>query len=370
VRILGFGTYDGAKQPRVAVLLQGLEDLGCEVTELNRPLGFSTDERVEMLHKPWLVLRLVVRLAAKWAALSVQRLRLPRPGPDVVLVGYLAQFDVILARVLFPRAVIALDLLVFADDTAQDRGVKVGSRTRLLRWLDRAAMKAATVIVVDTEENEALVPPDHRRKVAVAPVGALHDWFIPPASERVDGPLRAIFFGLFTPLQGAPVIGAAIAALPSDLSIEVTMVGSGQDFAETRSRVGDDPRVTWLHWVPSDDLPRIVARHDVCLGIFGESPKALRVVPTKVYQGSAAGCAIVTSGTAPQRRALGAAATFVPPGDPEALSNALVRLVEAPADVRRLRESAHDLATRSFRPMDVAQPVLVALQGRARQGVS
>ena len=51
-----------------------------------------------------------------------------------------------------------------------------------------------------------------------------------------------------------------------------------------------------------------MADHDVCLGIFGTGAKAPRVVPNKVFQGAAAGCAIVTSDTAPQRRVLGDAA--------------------------------------------------------------
>ena len=75
--------------------------------------------------------------------------------------------------------------------------------------------------------------------------------------------------------------------------------------------------------MPAANLPALVAGHDVCLGIFGTGDKALRVVPNKVFQGAAAGCAIVTSDTAPQRRALGDAAVLVPPGDPEALAAAL-----------------------------------------------
>ena len=63
--------------------------------------------------------------------------------------------------------------------------------------------------------------------------------------------------------------------------------------------------VTWRDWVPTAELPGLVASHDVCLGIFGDTDKALSVVPTKVYQGAAAGCASITSDTAPQRRGVG-----------------------------------------------------------------
>ena len=124
-----------------------------------------------------------------------------------------------------------------------------------------------------------------------------------------------VFYGLYTPLQGTPVIGAALSRI-AGAPIEVTMIGSGQDAAATRAAAAANPAVRWLDWVPAADLPALVAGHDVCLGIFGTGDKALRVVPNKVFQGAAAGCAIVTSDTAPQRRALGDAAVLVPPGDP------------------------------------------------------
>ena len=102
--------------------------------------------------------------------------------------------------------------------------------------------------------------------------------------------------------------------------------------------------------MPAADLPALVAGHDVCLGIFGTGDKALRVVPNKVFQGAAAGCAIVTSDTAPQRRALGDAAVLVPPGDPEALAAALRRLADDRADLARLRRQARGLARQPFAP--------------------
>src|ERR1700753_556024 len=104
------------------------------------------------------------------------------------------------------------------------------------------------------------------------------------------------------------------------------MVARGQDEAETKRAAAANAAVRWLDWVPSDELPALVGAHDVCLGIFGTGEKALRVVPHQVFQGAAAGCAIVTSDTAPQRRTLGDAARLVPPGDPAALADALREL--------------------------------------------
>jgi glycosyltransferase involved in cell wall biosynthesis len=108
-------------------------------------------------------------------------------------------------------------------------------------------------------------------------------------------------------------------------------------------------------------LPALVAGHDVCLGIFGTGPKALRVVPNKVFQGAAAGCAVVTSDTAPQRRALGAAALLVPHGDSAALADALRALAADRAELARLRAASHRLATARFAPDQVVGPLLDAI---------
>lgn len=360
MRVLGFGTYDSSRQPRSAVLLEGLRAHGAQVSELNRPLGFSSQERVEMLQRPFLVYRLVLRLLARWSSLVVGRWR-PWHRPDVVIVGYLAQFDVVLARLLFPRATIVLDLLVFADDTARDRGVEAGLRTRALRLLDRAAVKCADVVMVDTEENAEMVP--GMRPVLVVPVGAGRGWFETARRPKVleERPLQVIFFGIFTPLQGTPLIAQALATLPPDVPLSLTMVGVGQEYDAVRSALEHESRVKWIPWVPEGELPDLVAEHDVCLGIFGSTPKALRVTPTKVYQGAAAGCAIITSDTAPQRRALGDAAVFVAAGDASALSRALRDLANNPQEVARLARMAHERALAEFQPDRLARDFLSAL---------
>lgn len=360
MRIVGFGTYDREKHPRVGILLEGLSQLGNEVSELNAPLGFSTAERVTMLGKPWLIYRLIWRLLRRWSTLVLGRAS-TRDAPDVVLVGYLGHFDVVLARLLFPRTIIALDLLIFARDTASDRGVGKGPRLTLLTALDRLAMACATLLIVDTEEHAGLLPAAQRSKAVIAPVGSPDEWFAEPVPLQ-DSPLKVLFFGMFTPLQGAPVIGEAIALLPPDTAIELTMVGSGQDLAEARRRAAGSALVTWREWVEPHELRHLLREQHVCLGIFADTPKSLRVTPNKVFQGAAAGCAILTSDTPPQRRSLGDNALFVPVNNPTALANALRSLTEDPSEVRRLRTSAHSRAEADFRPRSVAMPVHAALQ--------
>jgi glycosyltransferase involved in cell wall biosynthesis len=368
MRALLFGTYDTTMHPRVGIIADGLRARGVDVAECNAPLGLDTAARVSMLAQPWRVPALVVRLAGRWTSLALSARRQRRP--DVVIVGYLGHFDVHLARLLFRRVPIVLDHLVGASDTGRDRRLDSGPRQAVLRLIDAAALRAADIVVVDTDEHLAALPARHRAKGVVVPVGAPTVWLEAAGLEAAkleaadvrpaggsDDPLRAIFFGLYTPLQGTPVIGAALGKI-AGAPVQVTMVGNGQDLAAARSAAAANREVTWRTWVPADELPALVAGHDVCLGIFGTGPKALRVVPNKVFQGAAAGCAIVTSDTAPQRRALGDAALLVPPGDPEALASALLRLTDDRAELSRLRAAARTLAACEFAPAQVVVPLL------------
>ena len=377
MRAMIFGTYDTAMHPRIATIAEGLAARGFEVTECNFPLGLSTADRVDMLAKPWKAGALVARLASRWTSLALHARRLPEP--DVVVVGYLGHFDVRLARLLFRRGKtpIVLDHLVGASDTAKDRRLDGGPRQRVLRMIDAGALRAADVIVVDTEEHLEALPPEHRSRAVVVPVGAPTLWNEAAASAgadasapeaagtapAADGPLRVVFYGLYTPLQGAPVIGAALGKL-AGTPVEVTMIGGGQDAAETKAAAADNKSVRWLDWVPAGELPAVVAAHDVCLGIFGTGAKALRVVPNKVFQGAAAGCAVVTSDTAPQRRMLGDAAVLVPPGDAGALADALLGLASDRSELAARRRAARELADQRFTPGQVVAPLVDRLAER------
>ncbi|WP_432826895.1 glycosyltransferase [Dactylosporangium sp. CA-092794] len=360
MRVVFFGTYDTGTHPRVLVLEQGLRAHGATVLECNAPLGVGTAGRVAAVRRPWRMVPLAARVARRWWSLA-RAARAVRPGRgrapvDAVVVGYLGLLDVHLARLLFRRVPIALDHLAGAADTAADRRLGAGMRHRLMAALDRAALHRADIVVVDTDEQRATLPAPVRRRAVVCPVGAPDAWFAAATTEpAAEEPLRVVFFGLYTPLQGAPVIGAA-ARLLAGRPVRFTMVGHGQDEEDTR-RAAEGAAVRWVPWASADELPGLVAGHDVCLGIFGTGAKAHRVVPNKVFQGAAAGCAIVTGDTVPQRRALGDAALFVPPGDPAALAEGLERLATDRAALDRLRAAARRLAADRFTAARVTLPL-------------
>lgn len=358
-KVVFFGTFDTTTTPRIQVLIEGLRAHSYEVDVCNVPLRISTALRVKILQQPWRLPILLAHLLVCWARLVYRRARFVRAA-DYVIVGHLGQFDIHLARLLFWHTPILLDYMISGSDTALDRRVKSSWKQRLLRTLDNSALRIATHVIVDTDEHLRALPNAFRGKGVVVPVGAPNAWF--HANNRpVNHPLRVLFFGAFTPLQGTTVIAEALTRTREPL--EVTMAGTGQDYAAARALAKKTKAsVTWQDWIDAASLPLVTADHDVCLGIFGNTPKALRVTPNKVYQGAAAGCAIVTSDTAPQRRALGDAATYVPVNDAAALAHALDELARNGTLLKKMRQNIRNHADVSFRPEIVVKPLIDMLE--------
>ena len=235
-RVLVFGSYDATLHPRVGVLRDGLAARGWAVQELDAPLGAATSDKVAAAGSPSAALRLVGRQVRSWAGL-VRRSR-GEPDPDVVLVGYMGHADVHLARLRFRRSVIALDHLVGLADTVRDRGLGGGVALRVLD-LRRSQCPARRG---PGGRGHRVAGPDApgagagagRRRPGRGRPGVVRG---PPRGcvrGRGAGPgLRVVFFGLYTPLQGATTIGRAIDLLREE-PIEFTMIGHGQDLAEAR----------------------------------------------------------------------------------------------------------------------------------------
>ena len=333
-RVLAFGTYNAQKHPRIGILISGLRKNGCLVEEINHPMELSTAQRVEILKKPWKLFGFAWMLLRLWRALrrDAHQWVMENGHPDAVLVGYMGHFDVLLAHHVFKGIPIILDHLIFAGDTAKDRGTQ-GLKVKLLQKLDIMAINAATLTLLDTKEHQAMMPRNHPSMVV--PVGASDDWYAAGDNEHIEEralyPRRdnsIVFYGLYTPLQGVPVIAKAIRLLNErGLTAHFTLIGEGQDYDEVRSLTHGLENIEFRTWVETKELPSLVASHAISLGIFSTTPKGLHVVPNKVYQSMAAGCAVITSDTAPQRRMLNNGVIYVQPGNPQELADVIERLI-------------------------------------------
>ena len=231
-------------------------------------------------------------------------------------------------------------LVSLADTLVEDRGrFRRGSlAARALRAVDRRALRSADLVVADTDAHAefladlAGLPRD---RVEVCFVGAEERVFRPGWSPQ--GPFTALFVGKLIPLHGLETILEAAQLTPE---LRLRVVGSGQLDALLAGRPSN---VDWVPWVEYENLAEELHRASCALGIFGTSAKAQRVIPNKAFQALACGTPLVTADTPAARELLvdGESALLVPPGDPQALADALQRLADEPELARRLGAGGH-----------------------------
>jgi glycosyltransferase involved in cell wall biosynthesis len=112
-------------------------------------------------------------------------------------------------------------------------------------------------------------------------------------------------------------------------------------------------------------LPERIHRADILLGVFGETQKAGRVIPNKVFQALASGRPVVTrvSEAYPAAARQSEAMAWVPPGDAHALADAVAAWASEPARLAARNQAARDLYESCFAATVVRAQLAAALDG-------
>jgi glycosyltransferase involved in cell wall biosynthesis len=246
-----------------------------------------------------------------------------------------------LAPLAWSRGVpIVWDMFIPLYDTVvRDRRlVRSSSPIAWALWLwEFAACRAADVVVLDTEAHARLIQQTYHlptKRTAAVLVGAELEHFprAPREAREESREIDVLFFGQFIPLHGIETIVEA-ARRSKNGPYRWSLVGTGQEGERIRALLESDSdvKVDWIRWLPYESLQKRIAQADVCLGIFGESSKAANVIPNKVFQILAVGRPLITRDSPAIRELLSTntpGVRLVPPGDPEALVNAVAALAK------------------------------------------
>ena len=342
MRICFFGTYTVAEgYPVNRVLAKGLRRTGVDVEECRQELwgGFlhelvARPTGAGLLSLCWRLPLCYGRLLAKYMTAR---------DHEWVVVGYPGYLDVLVARALNWRRQRRLALVAFIslyDTAVLDRAqIKAGSwKGRLLKSLDRIAFAAADVVLVDTHaqrQHFATLFELPQDKFRVSLVGEDDDRFYPAAA--IASPLagfEALFFGTYVPLHGIEVILDAAEELRRETGISFTVIGNGQLFPQIRQDAAARQltNIAFVdHWVTTAELVDYIGRARVCLGIFGRTDKAARVIPYKVFDALAMRKPVVTRDSPAVRELLvhGESALLCEP-EGGSLARSLLRLRDDP----------------------------------------
>jgi glycosyltransferase involved in cell wall biosynthesis len=183
----------------------------------------------------------------------------------------------------------------------------------------------------------------HRDRIALLP-GAAHPSSRPSSPERVAA-VRArhgierpyvLTVGTLEPRKGLPTLLRAFDRLVDGTGHELVVVG-GRGWKDRRllealeaRRAGR--RVRWLGYVSEPDLAALYTGAD----LFVFTP-TLEGFGLPLLEAMACGAPVVAADIAALREVAGPAASFVPPGDDDALARAIVRVLGDSREASRLR---------------------------------
>jgi glycosyltransferase involved in cell wall biosynthesis len=343
LRVLLVGTFD-REHSRNRTIRRQLERAGYDVrdcrVELWGPVRYSKLRSDR--------LRTAARAALAYLRLIARSVVARRP--DAVLMLYPGHLDVlVLAPIWRARRVpVVFDPLISLRDTiVVDRKMHEASSLvgRLSLLVDRWSFRLANLVLTDTPEVA-----DHyceltgvpRSRFEVLWPGVNEAVFSPPSSTPGD-PTRVLFYGSFIALHGVDTIVRA-ARLLMDRGVTVRIIGTGQERWAVEEIIALEgiTNVELVGTVPLEELPGEIRAAGICLGIFGTSSKAARVVPFKVFECLAMGRPVVTGDTAAVRGALDGAVWTVPTGDPEALAQRIAELIDDPQARAALARAGHE----------------------------
>jgi glycosyltransferase involved in cell wall biosynthesis len=209
--------------------------------------------------------------------------------------------------------------------------------------LERRGEQAAHAIIALVPRVGALIRADGiATPIHVVPSGVVPGRFQDAARRSHDplGPIprpRVIFVGRLHPQKHVDVLVRAAARIPG---VSVVLVGDGPE-RPGLERLADRLRVTrrvhFLGFVPHERVAGLLCAADVLA-----MPSRYEELGTALLEGMQAGLPIVASATGgiPQVIEHGRTGLLVPPGDPEALTAAIVEILRDGALAARLGNAA------------------------------
>lgn len=374
MRICFFGTYTTSEgYPVNRVLLKGLQRLGIEIDECREELweGFLHET---FSQRRWQTYgRLGWRLVGCYGRLIRRYRRLGKH--QWVLVGYAGYLDILVARLLNWRRQRPLVLVAFIslyDTIVLDRRqIPVNSwKARMLKWFEGLGFRCADLILVDTVEHGKYLAELYRlppEKFARSFVGEDDDFFQLLPEAQTQEMFRVLFFGTYVPLHGVDTVLEAAGHLREMPGVELVLIGKGQLYAQIRQEAErlQLPNLRFIdQWISPAQLREQVRQADVCLGIFGQTAKAARVIPLKVFDALALGRPIITRDSPAIRELLEHQKNVLlcPAGDGAALAAAILKLKQDPGLAKTLALAGRACFNAQAAPEAVARTLVQRLE--------
>jgi glycosyltransferase involved in cell wall biosynthesis len=223
-----------------------------------------------------------------------------------------------------------------------------------LRMQKRVIQRMPTLVTVSENSYDDIVrdfgvDPE---KMRVIPVGVEHDVFVPPSVPRVPGRIVATA-SADVPLKGIVPLLEAVAKLRTERDVELVVVGRAKEggaAARAIERLGLEDAVRFVTGVSEAELVQVFGSAHV--GVVPSLYEGFSL-PAIELMSCATPLVATTAGALPE--VVGDAALTVPPGDTEALAQAIKRVMDDPELAATLGQAGRDRVMSRYTWTSVAE---------------
>ncbi len=352
MRICWFGIYK-KDYSRNDILLTGLKEKNVEIVECH----VSPTEKFRYL-----------KLCKKLLKL--------KNDYDYIFAAYPSTSVVPIAKLLSRKKLIVDAFYSMYESAVIDRGLvsKYNPRAWKLWILDWLSILLGDVVVTDTKCHAEywikwpLVSILKKDKIKPLYLG-VNDKLIFPISDKDDSSKNQDFLvhfhGTYIPLQGVQVIIEAIKITNTKrANIRWRLVGTGQTYSKITKLIelyGLGKNIQLIDRVPYEQLNILIDESSVVLGIFGETEKANRVIPNKVYEGLAAKKIVITKDTEAVKEIFSNNDLVLIPNKPEDLADAIIKIYDNPSEYNLIKEAGYQKIVNNYSPLKIAEQLLSIL---------
>ena len=252
-----------------------------------------------------------------------------------------------------------------------------GFIAKTLRWLDKADLRRADVVITLSPSMKELLiedrglPPD---KVLMLPnwldAGKFSDNLTKYGTFRQKHGIPketflAIFAGTITLSAGLDLYIKAAEILQNNDKIQILLVGEGSERKRIEAKIAEKrlKNIRCIYPMLPEEVPQVQAAADVLLlSLTGEMSHS--AAPSKqiayMFSGRPILASITGTGTPASIIADSKSGFVLPPGNPQAVADKLIELSENPEGLEGIGENARNYARNNF-AKDVVMPKLINL---------
>lgn len=210
---------------------------------------------------------------------------------DVMIIPWRGIMTLPLAKLISKKPIVFFAYISIYDTLVNDRKkIKPKSlKAKIIHLIEKLACRWSDLIILDSYGeinyfiNEYGINKEKFRRLFLS---ADESKFKPTPFNENQKPFMVLYFGEFIPVHGVDVIIEAAKILSDNEDIIFNLCGDGQTKKKMEELVEKHQlkNINFLGYVDDDILIENIFKSNVCLGLLGKTPKAMRCISNKTFQ--------------------------------------------------------------------------------------